>query len=57
MSGRCEDALTVYEQEGAFAGDTPTTRAKRAHVYASCGRADEARETFAALSRGATRNR
>jgi serine/threonine protein kinase/tetratricopeptide (TPR) repeat protein len=49
MSGHCDDALRVYEQEGAFAGDTPTTRAKRAHVYASCGRADEAREILRGL--------
>jgi serine/threonine protein kinase/tetratricopeptide (TPR) repeat protein len=49
MSGRCEDAFTVYEQESAFAGETPTTRAKRAHVYASCGRADEAREILRGL--------
>ena len=29
MKGMCEEALAVYEQERAFAGDTPTTRAKR----------------------------
>ena len=49
MSGRCEEALAVYEQESAFAGETPTTRAKRAHVYASCGRAEEAREILRGL--------
>jgi serine/threonine protein kinase/tetratricopeptide (TPR) repeat protein len=49
MSGRCEEALAVYEHESAFAGDTPTTRAKRAHVYASCGRGDEAREILRGL--------
>ncbi|MDT7605407.1 MAG: eukaryotic-like serine/threonine-protein kinase, partial [Acidobacteriota bacterium] len=42
--GMREEALAVYEQERAFAGDTPTTRAKRAHVLAACGRRDEARE-------------
>jgi len=43
MQGMCDDALAVYEQERAFAGDTPTTRAKYAHVLASCGRTAEAR--------------
>ena len=41
--GMCEEALAVYEQERAFAGDSPTTCAKYAHVLASCGRKDEAR--------------
>jgi eukaryotic-like serine/threonine-protein kinase len=49
MTGRREEALTVYEQESAFAGETPTTRAKRAHVYASCGRVEEAREILRGL--------
>jgi serine/threonine protein kinase/tetratricopeptide (TPR) repeat protein len=44
MRGLCDDALGVFEQERAFTGDTPTTRAKQAHVLASCGHADEARE-------------
>jgi serine/threonine protein kinase/tetratricopeptide (TPR) repeat protein len=43
MRGMCDDALGVFEQERAFTGDTPTTRAKQAHVLASCGHADEAR--------------
>ncbi|HEX8351899.1 MAG TPA: protein kinase, partial [Pyrinomonadaceae bacterium] len=43
LQGLCDDALAVYEQERAFAGDTPTTRAKYAHVLASCGRTAEAR--------------
>jgi serine/threonine protein kinase/Tol biopolymer transport system component/tetratricopeptide (TPR) repeat protein len=43
MQGMCDDALAVYEQERAFAGDTPTTHAKYAHVLASCGRTAEAR--------------
>src|SRR5215212_1346067 len=41
--GMCEEALAVYEQERAFAGDSPTTCAKYAHVLATCGRKDEAR--------------
>ncbi|HEY0172396.1 MAG TPA: protein kinase [Pyrinomonadaceae bacterium] len=49
MQGACEDALAVYEQERAFAGDTPTTRAKYAHVLASCGDAAEARAALAEL--------
>jgi Flp pilus assembly protein TadD len=49
MKGMCVEALAVYEQERAFAGDTPTTRAKRAHVLASCGQADEAREILRGL--------
>ncbi|HEX8558215.1 MAG TPA: protein kinase [Pyrinomonadaceae bacterium] len=47
--GMCEEALAVYEQERAFAGDTPTTRAKRAHVLASCGRGEEARAVLDGL--------
>jgi serine/threonine protein kinase/tetratricopeptide (TPR) repeat protein len=49
MKGMCEEALAVYEQERAFAGDTPTTRAKLAHVLASCGREQEAREILSGL--------
>ena len=41
--GMCDEALAVYEQERAFAGDSPTTCTKYAHVLASCGRLDEAR--------------
>ncbi|HEX7313414.1 MAG TPA: protein kinase [Pyrinomonadaceae bacterium] len=41
--GMCEEALAIYEQERAFAGDSPTTCAKYAHVLASCGRVEEAR--------------
>jgi serine/threonine protein kinase/tetratricopeptide (TPR) repeat protein len=47
--GMCDEALAVYEQERAFAGDTPNTRAKRAHVFATCGRNAEAREILAEL--------
>jgi len=49
MRGLCDDALAVYEQERAFAGDTPTTRAKQAHVLASCGNAEEARALLSEL--------
>jgi Tol biopolymer transport system component/TolB-like protein/tetratricopeptide (TPR) repeat protein len=51
MQGACDDALAVYEQERAFAGDTPTTRAKYAHVLASCGDAASARATLEELIR------
>ena len=49
MQGMCDDALAVFEQERAFAGDTPTTRAKYAHVLASCGRTAEARAALEEL--------
>ncbi|HEX8560424.1 MAG TPA: protein kinase [Pyrinomonadaceae bacterium] len=49
MRGMCEEALAVYEQERAFAGDTPTTRAKQAHVLASCGNSGEARSVLSGL--------
>ena len=44
-----EDALGIYEKERVFAGDTPTTRAKFAHVLAAAGRADEARRVLSEL--------
>jgi tetratricopeptide (TPR) repeat protein len=37
------EALAAYEQERSFAGDTPTTHAKRAHLLAAIGKHDEAR--------------
>ncbi|MDX6269084.1 MAG: eukaryotic-like serine/threonine-protein kinase [Acidobacteriota bacterium] len=40
--GMREEALAAYEQESVFAGDTPTTRLKEAHVLAACGRGEEA---------------
>ncbi len=43
-TGRHNEALATFEQERSFAGDTPTTRAKLAHVLAAVGRHDEARE-------------
>jgi Tol biopolymer transport system component/serine/threonine protein kinase/tetratricopeptide (TPR) repeat protein len=42
QKGMHEDALATYEQESVFAGDTPTTRLKEAHVLAAGGRRDEA---------------
>ncbi|HEX8843208.1 MAG TPA: protein kinase [Pyrinomonadaceae bacterium] len=42
--GMCDEAFAVYEQERAFAGETPNTRAKHAHVLAACGREAEALE-------------
>ncbi|MDX6611244.1 MAG: eukaryotic-like serine/threonine-protein kinase [Blastocatellia bacterium] len=41
--GMFAEALAAYEQERSFAGDTPTTRAKRAHVLAAIGQHEEAR--------------
>lgn len=41
--GMAAEALNAYEQERIFAGDTPTTRAKRAHVLAATGHHAEAR--------------
>ena len=40
--GMHNEALATYEQERSFAGDTPTTRAKRAHVLAATGKRAEA---------------
>jgi Flp pilus assembly protein TadD len=47
--GMTEEAFRIYEKERAFAGDTPTTRAKLAHVLAVSGRADEARRILQEL--------
>jgi tetratricopeptide (TPR) repeat protein len=41
--GMHNEALAAFEQERSFAGDTPTTHAKRAHVLAAIGKVDEAR--------------
>jgi predicted Zn-dependent protease len=41
--GLHDEAMSVFEQERVFAGETPTTRAKRAHVFAASGRTNEAR--------------
>ncbi|HEX8336670.1 MAG TPA: tetratricopeptide repeat protein, partial [Pyrinomonadaceae bacterium] len=54
--GMCDEALAVYEQERAFAGDSPMTCAKYAHVLASCGRKAEARAELEQItSRGEAR--
>jgi serine/threonine protein kinase/tetratricopeptide (TPR) repeat protein len=43
LKGMQSEALAAFEQERSFAGDTPTTHAKRAHVLAAIGKKDEAR--------------
>lgn len=42
LKGLHSEALAAFEQERSFAGDTPTTHAKRAHVLAAIGKRDEA---------------
>ena len=42
--GKHREAMAAFEQERVFAGETPTTRAKHAHVLAACGNRSEARE-------------
>ncbi|HET9479784.1 MAG TPA: tetratricopeptide repeat protein, partial [Pyrinomonadaceae bacterium] len=42
LKGMHSEALAAFEQERSFAGDTPTTHAKRAHVLAAIGKRDEA---------------
>jgi tetratricopeptide (TPR) repeat protein len=49
--GMIQDAFRIYEKERAFAGDTPTTRAKYAHVLAASNQADEASRVLAELVR------
>jgi len=44
-----DEALEIFEKEIAFAGDTPTSRAKRAHVFAAVGKKDEARRILEEL--------
>jgi serine/threonine protein kinase/tetratricopeptide (TPR) repeat protein len=43
LKGMHSEAMAAFEQERSFAGDTPTTHAKRAHVLAATGKPDEAR--------------
>jgi tetratricopeptide (TPR) repeat protein len=43
LKGMHNEAMAAFEQERSFAGDTPTTHAKRAHVLAATGKRDEAR--------------
>ncbi len=42
LKGMDNEAMAAFEQERSFAGDTPTTHAKRAHVLAAIGKRDEA---------------
>jgi tetratricopeptide (TPR) repeat protein len=42
MKGMHNEAMAAFEQERSFAGDTPTTHAKRAHVLAAIGKREEA---------------
>jgi tetratricopeptide (TPR) repeat protein len=49
--GMVPEALAAFEQERVFAGDTPTTRAKRAHVLAATGHIEQAREILADIIR------
>jgi tetratricopeptide (TPR) repeat protein len=41
--GMHNEVMAAFEQERSFAGDTPTTHAKRAHVLAAIGKHEEAR--------------
>jgi eukaryotic-like serine/threonine-protein kinase len=50
MKGMAAEAFAIYEKERAFAGDTPTTLAKYAHVLAAVGRAEEARAILRELT-------
>ncbi len=47
--GMHAEALAAFEQERVFAGDTPTTRAKRAHVLAAMGNTGEASQVLEEL--------
>ena len=47
--GMHAEALAAFEQERVFAGDTPTTRAKRAHVLAATGSTEEASKVLEEL--------
>jgi serine/threonine protein kinase/tetratricopeptide (TPR) repeat protein len=49
--GMVPEALAAFDQERVFAGDTPTTRAKRAHVLAATGHIEQAREILAEIIR------
>ncbi len=42
LKGMHNEAVAAFEQERSFAGDTPTTHAKRAHVLAAIGKHEEA---------------
>ena len=43
LKGMHNEAMAAFEQERSFAGDTPTTHAKRAHVLAATGKREEAK--------------
>jgi len=43
LKGMHSETMAAFEQERSFAGDTPTTHAKRAHVLAAIGKKEEAR--------------
>ena len=43
LKGMHNEVMAAFEQERSFAGDTPTTHAKRAHVLAAIGKHDEAK--------------
>ena len=43
LKGMHNEVMAAFEQERSFAGDTPTTHAKRAHVLAAIGKHEEAR--------------
>ncbi|HEX8286754.1 MAG TPA: protein kinase [Pyrinomonadaceae bacterium] len=47
--GMANEALAVYKKETAFAGDTPTSRAKHAHVLAAVGNKEEASKILEGL--------
>jgi tetratricopeptide (TPR) repeat protein len=49
--GEADKALEIYEKEVARAGDTPTSSAKRARVFAAIGKKDEALEIVNELVR------
>jgi TolB-like protein/Tfp pilus assembly protein PilF len=43
LKGMHNEVMAAFEQERSFAGDTPTTHAKRAHVLAAIGKHEEAK--------------
>jgi serine/threonine protein kinase/tetratricopeptide (TPR) repeat protein len=49
--GMRDEALAAFEKEMAAAGDTPTSRAKRARVYAAVGNKEESRKIVDELIR------
>jgi len=56
LKGMHSEALAAFEQERSFAGDTPTTHAKRAHVLAAIGKRDEARAILEEIIAKRTQN-